>query len=74
MQLYTHNGTVGRGRTTCPPHGPHLVRVFRENTCVVQCLACGLEGPEGKNSMEAKQAFDEASIPGQLPELIHRSA
>jgi hypothetical protein len=56
--MYTHNGTAGRGRKLCPPHGPHLVRSYRENAYVVQCLACGLQGPEGKDSMEAKRAFD----------------
>ena len=60
MQLYTHNGTAGRGRKPCPPHGPHLVHVLKEGSYVVQCLACGLVGPERKDSLEAKRAFDEA--------------
>jgi hypothetical protein len=78
MQLYTHNGTVGRGRNICPPHGPHLVHLLKEGSYVVQCLGCGLEGAERKNSLEAKRAFDEAfdEAPrrGQPPELIHRRA
>jgi hypothetical protein len=27
---------------------------------VIECLACGLVGPERKDSLEAKRAFDEA--------------
>jgi hypothetical protein len=60
MQLYTDNGSAGRGRKPCPPHGPHLVQVLKEGSCVVQCLACGVVGPERKDSLEAKRAFDEA--------------
>ena len=60
MQLYTHNGTAGRRRKPCPPHGPHLVQALKEGSYVVQCLACRLVGPERKDSLEAKRAFDEA--------------
>jgi hypothetical protein len=60
MQLYKHNGSAGRGRKPCPPHGPHLVHHLKDDSYVVQCLACRLVGPERKNSLEAKRAFDEA--------------
>ena len=63
-QLYTHNGSAERGRKTCPPHGPHLVHVLKEGSYVVQCLACRVVGPERKNSLEAKRAFDEATDAG----------
>jgi hypothetical protein len=61
MQLYTHNGTAGLRRKPFPPHGPHLVCALPEGSYVVQCLACRLVGPERKESLEAKQAFDEAT-------------
>ena len=76
MQLHTqntHNWTVGRGREPCPPHGPHLVLALEGGSYVVRCLACGLEGPERKDSMEAKRAFDEALMRGQQLEPIHLS-
>jgi hypothetical protein len=60
MQLYTHNGSAGRGRKPCPPHGPHLVCALTEDSYVIKCLACGLVGPERKDSPEAKRALDEA--------------
>jgi hypothetical protein len=74
MQLHTHNGSAGRGRKPCPPHGPHLVHVLKGDSYVVQCLACRLVGPERENSLEAKRAFDEALTREQPLELIHRSA
>jgi hypothetical protein len=55
-----HDGTIERGRKPCPPHGPHLVHFLKEGSCVIECLACGLVGPERKDSLEAKRAFDEA--------------
>ena len=61
MQLYTHNGTAGLRRKPFPPHGPHLVCALTEGSYVVQCLACRLVGPERKDSLEAKRAFDEAT-------------
>jgi hypothetical protein len=61
MQLYTHKGTAGRRRKPFPLHGPHLVCPLTEGSYVVQCLACRLVGPERKDSLEAKQAFDEAT-------------
>jgi len=64
MQLHSHNGTAGRGRKPCPPHGPLLVHVLKEGCYVVQCLACKVKGPERKNSLEAKRAFDEALTRG----------
>ena len=60
MLRYTPNVTAGRGRKPCPPHGPHLVSALEEGSWVAQCLACGLEGPERKDSLDAKRAFDEA--------------
>ena len=74
MQQHTHNGSAGRGRKPCPPHGPHLVHVLKEGSYVVQCLACKLEGPERNNSLEAKRAFDEATDARVATGLIHRSA
>ena len=60
--------------TPCPPHSPYVVRALKEGSYVVKCLACGLEGPKGKDSLEAKRAFDKAQ-PQRWPlERIHRSA
>jgi hypothetical protein len=61
MQLYTHYGTAERGLKPFPAHGPHLVCALTEGSYVVQCLACRLMGTERKDSLEAKQAFDEAT-------------
>ena len=60
MQLNINDGTAERGRKPCPPHGPHLVHILKEGSYVIKCLACGLVGPERKDSLEAKRAFDEA--------------
>jgi hypothetical protein len=60
MEPYTHDVAAERGRKPCPPHGPLLVHAVKENCYVAQCLACGLEGPERKDGLDAKQAFDEA--------------
>jgi hypothetical protein len=49
----------GRGRKSCPPHGPHVVEAAREGSYVAHCLACGLVGPLRKDVLEAKLAFDE---------------
>jgi hypothetical protein len=58
----THSGQdvpTGRERNdSCPPHGPHLVTALGVGHLVARCLKCGLAGPEGKNDLEAKLAFD----------------
>jgi hypothetical protein len=76
MQPYPHDVVAaGRGRKPCPPHGPHWVHAVKEGSYVTKCLACGLEGPERKDGLEAKQAFDEAHARYlQAPDLIHRSS
>ena len=43
----------------CPPHGPHLIDVVGEGLYEARCLNCGLVGPERKDSLEAKLAFDQ---------------
>jgi hypothetical protein len=48
-------------RKPCPPHTPLLVRATEEGHCVVQCLACGLHGPERENSSKALLAFEQFS-------------
>jgi hypothetical protein len=48
-------------RKPCPPHTPLLVRATEEGHCVVQCLACGLHGPERENSSKARLAFEQFS-------------
>ena len=51
---------AGRSRREgCPPHGPHLVIAVEEGLYAVRCLNCGLVGPERKDSLEAKLAFDQ---------------
>jgi hypothetical protein len=60
MEPYTHDVAAGRGRKRCPPHGPLMVHAVKEGSYVTQCLACGLEGPERKDGLEAKRAFDAA--------------
>ena len=60
--------------TPCPPHSPYVVRALKEGSYVVKRLACGLEGPKGKGSLEAKWEFDKA-LPRRGPlERIHPSA
>jgi hypothetical protein len=77
MQLNMHDGTAERGRKLCPPHGPHLVHTLKEGSYVIKRLACGLVGPERKDSLEAKQAFDEtidarAATGACLPKGVER--
>jgi hypothetical protein len=48
-----------RSRKGCPPHGPHLVSATDEGLYATQCLKCGLVGPERKDSLKAKLAFDQ---------------
>jgi hypothetical protein len=48
-------------RKPCPPHTPLLVRATEEGHCVVQCLACGLHGPERENSSKARLTFEQFS-------------
>ena len=50
---------AGRGRRDCPPHGPHLVNAVEEGLYEARCLKCGLVGPQRKDSLEAKLAFDQ---------------
>ena len=40
-------------------HGPHLIDVVGEGLYEARCLNCGLVGPERKDSLEAKLAFDQ---------------
>jgi hypothetical protein len=49
---------AGQSRRGCPPHGPHLIDVVGEDLYEARCLNCGLVGPERKDSLEAKLAFD----------------
>ena len=74
MEPYTHDVAAGRGRKLCPPHGPLMVHAVKEDSYVTQCLACGLEGPERKDGLEAKRAFDAASTLEQPRGPIHRSS
>jgi hypothetical protein len=53
MQLNIHDGIAERGRKPCPPHGPHLVHILKEGSYVIKYFACGLVGPERKDSLEA---------------------
>ena len=48
-----------RSRKCCPPHGPHLIDAVEEGLYAARCLKCGMVGPERKDSLEAKQAFDQ---------------
>jgi hypothetical protein len=61
--LDTHSGQdvpTGRGRNdSCPPHGPHLVTALGEGRHVVRRVKCGLAGPEHKDGLGAKLAFDQ---------------
>ena len=50
---------AGRGRKSCPPHGPHLIDAVEEGLYAARCLKCGLVGPVCKESLEAKLAFDQ---------------
>ena len=50
---------TGRSRKRCSPHGPHLITAVEEGRYKTQCLKCGLVGPERKDSLEAKLAFDQ---------------
>ena len=50
---------TGRGRKGCLPHGPYLIAAVEEGRYRTQCLKCGLVGPERKDSLEAKLAFDQ---------------
>jgi hypothetical protein len=52
---------AGRSRKGCPPHGPHLIDAVEEGLYAARCLNCGLVGPERKDSLEAKLAFDQRS-------------
>jgi hypothetical protein len=45
----------------CPPHGPHLIDAVEAGLYVARCLACGVTGPERKDGLEAKRAFDQTS-------------
>jgi hypothetical protein len=54
MQLNIHDGIAERGRKPCPPHGPHLVHILKEGSYVIKYFACGLVGPERKDSLEAR--------------------
>ena len=38
---------------------PHLVSATDEGLYAAQCLKCGLVGPERKDSLKAKLAFDQ---------------
>lgn len=74
MEPRGHDVDTRRGRKGCPPHGPHLVYALEKGSYVARCLACGLTGPERKDGMEAKQAFDETAKIGRPPDLVHRRA
>jgi hypothetical protein len=74
MEPYTDDVAAGRVRKPCPPHGPLWVHAVKEGSYVTQCLACGLEGPERKDGLEAKRAFDAACTLGQPRGPIHRSS
>ena len=50
---------AGRSRDGCHPHGPHLIEAVEEGLYAARCLKCGMVGPERKDSLEAKQAFDQ---------------
>ena len=50
---------AGRSRKGCPPHGPHLIDAVEDGLYAARCLRCGLVGPERKDSLEAKLAFDQ---------------
>ncbi len=50
---------AGRSRGGCPPHGPHLVEALEEGIYAARCLKCGLVGPERKDALGAKLAFDQ---------------
>jgi hypothetical protein len=50
---------TGRSHKGCPPHGPHLIAAVEEGRYKTRCLKCGLVGPERKDSLEAKLAFDQ---------------
>jgi hypothetical protein len=50
---------AGQSRKGCPPHGPHLIDAVEEGHYAARCLRCGLVGPERKDSLEAKLAFDQ---------------
>ncbi len=52
-------GNAGRGRKGCPPHGPHLVAAVEKGSYTARCLKCGLVGPDRKDSLGAKLAFDQ---------------
>jgi hypothetical protein len=62
MRLEAHDVlavVAGRSRRGCPPHGPHLIDVVWEGLYEARCLNCELVGPERKDSLEAKLAFDQ---------------
>ena len=62
MRLKAHDVlavVAGRSRRGCPPHGPHLIDVVGKGLYEARCLNCGLVGPERKDSLEAKLAFDQ---------------
>jgi hypothetical protein len=64
-----------RGRRGCPPHGPFLVdSVDGGSSCVARCLACGLAGPEGRDSAEAMRAFGGRRASARRPDAIHSTS
>ncbi len=50
---------AGRSRDGCPPHGPHLIEAVEEVPYAARCLRCGLVGPQRKDILGAKLAFDQ---------------
>ena len=44
----------------CPPHTPLLVQNSGESYRVAWCLACGLQGPQRRDTSKALLAFEEA--------------
>jgi hypothetical protein len=53
-----------RRRYRCPPHTPLLVQSSGDGHYVARCLACGLGGPERKDTWKARLAFVEESSKG----------
>jgi len=47
-------------RRTCPTHTPAITASVPGGGYETECLACGVRGPKGATTVEAKLAFDAA--------------
>jgi hypothetical protein len=56
------SSTFRRGTHSPPRHSPLVGEATEEGSYTIRCLVCGVEGPERKDILKAKLAFDETFV------------